>query len=187
MLFTSPENLTRYVTAVRCTYQRSNALLQGRFLPVFASQIYDRNAQLVASGMTAINLTSVIIGQCLQTPKVNTLTLVYGSKGNGCTEDATMLPSYYDMMCMNTTVSPVIDIRYGLTYCILGLFAHITLSTCVHVKHGVSIGVNQLMHCVLTRTTGINRCLGARSGIKENALTDLTRSIARQPWLTARS
>lgn len=168
-------------------YQRSNVLLQGRFLPVFASQIYDRNAQLVASGMTPINLASVIIGKCLQSLKVHTLTLTHGSKGNGCTEDATMLPSYYDMMCMNTTVPPVIDIRYGLTCCILGLFAHTTLSTCVHVKHGVSIRVNLLMYCVLTRTTGINRCLGARSGINENALTDLTRSIARQLWLTARS
>ena len=40
------------------------------------------------------------------------MVLTTGVKGNGCTEDATMLPSYYDMMCMNKTVPPVLDIRY---------------------------------------------------------------------------
>ena len=35
---------------------------QGRYIPVFAAKIYDQNAELVAAGLTPINLTSVMIG-----------------------------------------------------------------------------------------------------------------------------
>lgn len=35
---------------------------QGRYLPVFASEIYDQNQVAVAEGRTAINLKSVMIG-----------------------------------------------------------------------------------------------------------------------------
>ena len=43
---------------------------------------------------------------------MSTVDLNIHVEGNGCTEDATMLPSYYDMMCMNKTVPPVLDIGY---------------------------------------------------------------------------
>jgi hypothetical protein len=36
--------------------------VQGRYIPLFASAVYDRNAWLSAKGLTPINLTSVMIG-----------------------------------------------------------------------------------------------------------------------------
>jgi hypothetical protein len=36
--------------------------LQGRYIPLFASAVYDQNTVLVKKGLTPINLTSVIIG-----------------------------------------------------------------------------------------------------------------------------
>ena len=41
------------------------ASVQGRYIPVFASAVYDQNAKLVAAGATPINLTSAMIGQLL--------------------------------------------------------------------------------------------------------------------------
>ena len=35
---------------------------QGRYIPVFAAEVYDQNAKLAAAGMTPINLQSVMIG-----------------------------------------------------------------------------------------------------------------------------
>ena len=35
---------------------------QGRYIPLFASAVYDQNTLLVGKGLTPINLTSVIIG-----------------------------------------------------------------------------------------------------------------------------
>ena len=35
---------------------------QGRYIPLFAAEIYDQNAKLEEAGLTPINLTSVIIG-----------------------------------------------------------------------------------------------------------------------------
>ncbi len=37
---------------------------QGRYIPVFASYVYDQNPKLVESGVTPINLTSIMIGRC---------------------------------------------------------------------------------------------------------------------------
>lgn len=39
-----------------------NGIEQGRYLPLFASAVYDQNARLIAAGITPINLQSVIIG-----------------------------------------------------------------------------------------------------------------------------
>jgi cathepsin A (carboxypeptidase C) len=36
--------------------------MQGRYLPVFASAVYDGNAALIKSGQAPINLQSVMIG-----------------------------------------------------------------------------------------------------------------------------
>ncbi|OCH89475.1 serine carboxypeptidase [Obba rivulosa] len=63
----------------------------GRYIPVFASEIFDQNAQLEASGLEPVNLTSVMIG-------------------NGCTHWPTMVGSYYDMQCKNVSVPPIQDV-----------------------------------------------------------------------------
>ncbi|KAI3611465.1 carboxypeptidase y precursor [Moniliophthora roreri] len=65
----------------------------GRYLPLFASGVYDQNAALVEAGLTPINLASVMIG-------------------NGLTHWYHMLPSYFDMSCTTTSASvpPIINI-----------------------------------------------------------------------------
>ncbi|KAI0328737.1 serine carboxypeptidase [Cubamyces sp. BRFM 1775] len=67
----------------------------GRYIPVFASTIYDKNAQLIEAGVTPINLTSIMIG-------------------NGCTDFTTMFPSYYEAQCMDPTFPPV----QGISDCV---------------------------------------------------------------------
>lgn len=37
-------------------------VFKGRYIPVFAAQVYDENKQAVAAGLTPINLVSVMIG-----------------------------------------------------------------------------------------------------------------------------
>ncbi|KXN88058.1 hypothetical protein AN958_07790 [Leucoagaricus sp. SymC.cos] len=63
----------------------------GRYVPVFAAEVYDQNARLVEAGLTPINLQSVMIG-------------------NGVTDFATTLLSYYDMQCTPASVPPVMSI-----------------------------------------------------------------------------
>ncbi|KAA1475365.1 alpha/beta-hydrolase [Dentipellis sp. KUC8613] len=63
----------------------------GRYVPLFASAVYDQNAALVAAGLTPINLTSAMIG-------------------NGLTDHLTSLISYFDMTCTPASVPPVLDI-----------------------------------------------------------------------------
>ncbi|THH00837.1 hypothetical protein EW026_g1768 [Hermanssonia centrifuga] len=76
----------------------------GRYIPVFASEVYDQNAKLQLLGMTPINLTSIMIG-------------------NGCTDDVSMTLSYYDMQCLPKSVPPIMDIntcvgiKQGLSRC----------------------------------------------------------------------
>lgn len=63
----------------------------GRYIPVFATAVYEQNAKLVEAGLTPINLTSIMIG-------------------NGCTEIRTMFASHYEMQCHPRPVPPVSDI-----------------------------------------------------------------------------
>ncbi|KAJ3556505.1 hypothetical protein NM688_g1992 [Phlebia brevispora] len=76
----------------------------GRYIPVFAAEIYDQNIRLEQAGVTPINLTSIMIG-------------------NGCTDDITMTLSYYDMQCTPKSVPPIMDIgtcvaiKRGLARC----------------------------------------------------------------------
>ncbi|KJA20896.1 hypothetical protein HYPSUDRAFT_141602 [Hypholoma sublateritium FD-334 SS-4] len=63
----------------------------GRYLPLFASAVYDQNARLIAAGLTPINLQSVMIG-------------------NGMTDSFKMILSYYDMACTPASVKPVVNI-----------------------------------------------------------------------------
>ncbi|EPS98584.1 hypothetical protein FOMPIDRAFT_1024590 [Fomitopsis schrenkii] len=63
----------------------------GRYIPVFAAEVYDQNAKLVEAGLTPVNLSSIMIG-------------------NGCTDFASMTTSYYDMTCSPASVDPIMDI-----------------------------------------------------------------------------
>ncbi|KAJ6593553.1 serine carboxypeptidase [Mycena capillaripes] len=63
----------------------------GRYIPVFAAEVYDQNAKLVEAGFTPINLNSVMIG-------------------NGITDFYHQLSSVYDMQCTSASVPPIMDI-----------------------------------------------------------------------------
>ncbi|KAH9487388.1 Carboxypeptidase Y-like protein A [Psilocybe cubensis] len=63
----------------------------GRYLPLFASAVYDQNTKLIEAGLTPINLQSVMIG-------------------NGMTDSFKMILSYYDMQCSPASVAPIVDI-----------------------------------------------------------------------------
>ncbi|KZT61482.1 alpha/beta-hydrolase [Calocera cornea HHB12733] len=63
----------------------------GRYVPVFASEIYDMNKGAEAKGYTPINLKSIVIG-------------------DGITDAKETLLAYYDMACTNASVTPVLDI-----------------------------------------------------------------------------
>lgn len=63
----------------------------GRFIPLFASEVFDRNVQLVEAGLTPINLSSIMIG-------------------NGLTEQLTMMLSYFDIVCTPASLPPSMDI-----------------------------------------------------------------------------
>ncbi|KAJ7129023.1 serine carboxypeptidase [Mycena crocata] len=60
----------------------------GRYVPVFAAEVYDQNAKLVAVGLTPINLTSVMIG-------------------NGITDFYHQMTSVFDMQCTPASVPPI--------------------------------------------------------------------------------
>ncbi|KIM81856.1 hypothetical protein PILCRDRAFT_821215 [Piloderma croceum F 1598] len=64
----------------------------GRYIPVFASEVYDQNAYLVEVGLTPINLTSVMIG-------------------NGLTDFLETFISYFDLQCTPASVYPIQDIK----------------------------------------------------------------------------
>jgi hypothetical protein len=53
-----------YISArlIRVGAQQRENVEQGRYIPLFASAIYDQNTLLIEKGLTPINLTSVIIG-----------------------------------------------------------------------------------------------------------------------------
>ncbi|TFK38771.1 serine carboxypeptidase [Crucibulum laeve] len=63
----------------------------GRYVPVFAAEVYDQNSRLVEAGIEPINLASVMIG-------------------NGITDFYTMTASYFDMACTPASVAPILDI-----------------------------------------------------------------------------
>ncbi|KAK0188280.1 serine carboxypeptidase [Armillaria mellea] len=73
------------------SFHMSGESYGGRYLPLFASAVYDNNAKLLAAGQTPINLTSVMIG-------------------NGITDSITTLLSYFDMQCTAASVPPILDI-----------------------------------------------------------------------------
>ncbi|EMD36609.1 hypothetical protein CERSUDRAFT_84791 [Gelatoporia subvermispora B] len=76
----------------------------GRYIPVFAAEIYDQNARLQKAGLTPINLESIMIG-------------------NGVTNWPVMIASYYEMQCHNISVPPIqspstcVRMKYSLSRC----------------------------------------------------------------------
>ncbi|KAG6864720.1 hypothetical protein C0991_007673 [Blastosporella zonata] len=81
----------------------------GRYIPLFAAEVYDQNARLVEAGMTPINLTSAIIGKITDHASP-TLPQPLLCLGNGWTDGPSMVLSYYDMMCTAASVPPISDI-----------------------------------------------------------------------------
>ncbi|CAK5279758.1 unnamed protein product [Mycena citricolor] len=65
----------------------------GRYVPVFAAEVYDQNARLLEDGYTPINLTSVMIG-------------------NGITDFYTQMSSSFDMMCTPASLPPLLSISW---------------------------------------------------------------------------
>ncbi|KAJ7596544.1 serine carboxypeptidase [Mycena floridula] len=63
----------------------------GRYLPLFALEIYDQNSKLEATGLVPINLTSIMIG-------------------NGYTDFINQILSVYDMLCTSASMFPLLDI-----------------------------------------------------------------------------
>ena len=89
---TCPESHTAYVHLASKPYLKLTLVsLQGRYLPVFASAVYDSNARAKAENRTEINLKSVLIG-------------------NGLTSHADMWPAYIDVMCSGASVPAILDI-----------------------------------------------------------------------------
>ncbi len=81
---------------------------QGRYIPVFASAIYDNNPRLIEAGLTPINISSVMIGMEID---VALRSSVDPLVGNGCTDFATMYPSYYRVRCEDPTFPATDGIR----------------------------------------------------------------------------
>ncbi|CAK5270027.1 unnamed protein product [Mycena citricolor] len=63
----------------------------GRYIPVFAAEVYDQNAKLIEAGLTPINLKSVMIG-------------------NGLTDMYHQISSSFEMQCTSASVPPVSSI-----------------------------------------------------------------------------
>ncbi|KAK0444660.1 serine carboxypeptidase [Desarmillaria tabescens] len=70
----------------------------GRFLPFFASAVYDNNALLRRNGRPPINLKSVVIG-------------------NGLTDSIKMVLSYFDMECTSVSFPPILSISTCISRC----------------------------------------------------------------------
>ncbi|KAF8551275.1 alpha/beta-hydrolase [Imleria badia] len=94
----------------------------GRYIPVFAAEVYDQNAKLLAAGLTPINLQSVMIG-------------------NGIVDYFTLTPSYIDMQCTAASVFPVTSIsscirmKQALPRC-----QKWTLESCINQYDALSCG-----------------------------------------------
>lgn len=54
--------------------------LKGRYLPVFAAEIYDGNARLVEKGVTPVNLKSILIGKLSLVWCVSPSLMYYGQE-----------------------------------------------------------------------------------------------------------
>ncbi|KAK1217826.1 hypothetical protein PQX77_019499 [Marasmius sp. AFHP31] len=93
----------------------------GRYIPVFASAIYDQNVELIEAGLTPVNLSSIMIGKLHVSPTMLPHELTHATTGNGGTDFWEFLWSHYDFACTEATLPPVLSI-----------------STCVRMKQIVA-------------------------------------------------
>jgi hypothetical protein len=77
-------------------------------VPVFAAEVYDQNARLIDAGLTPINLQSVMIGTIVYV--LRRLLVIDLILGNGETDFATNMLSYYDIQCTPASVPPFLSI-----------------------------------------------------------------------------
>ena len=70
---------------------------QGRYVPMFAAEIYDGDAKAIEQELTPINLASIMIG-------------------DPATDFFVMYRGYYEMQCKHMTIAPVQPIRYVRLY-----------------------------------------------------------------------
>jgi carboxypeptidase C (cathepsin A) len=65
----------------------------GRYIPVFAAQVYDDNRKLIENGLTPLNLSSVVIG-------------------NGISDHWEAVNAFYDVQCtgVNEEIGALLDI-----------------------------------------------------------------------------
>jgi hypothetical protein len=86
--------------------------LQGRYIPLFASAVYDQNVVRIGAGLPPINLTSVMIGKLmiLYTCECQRSLRLASTLGNGMTDPFKMILSYYDVQCTDASVDPFLDI-----------------------------------------------------------------------------
>ncbi|KAJ7885385.1 serine carboxypeptidase [Mycena leptocephala] len=83
----------------------------GRYVPLFAAEVYDQNRRLVQLGITPLNLISALIG-------------------NGCSDTYHTITSYYDMQCSTFAGAPIQSIsvcsqmKQALPHCQRALQTH---------------------------------------------------------------
>lgn len=116
--------------------RRIDERIQGRYLPAFASYIYDQNQIAKTAGLATINLTSVLIG-------------------NGITDISTQVILYHNPFVYRLTIGShrLYDGRYQIECGTAALdvpFQHI--STCVRMKRAVSVTAPSLPLFIFSKT-----------------------------------
>ncbi|KAG5640374.1 hypothetical protein DXG03_008885, partial [Asterophora parasitica] len=74
----------------------------GRYLPLFASEVYDQNARLVEAGVTPINIASIIIGESMIWGQED-LILPSFLIGNGWTDALSMVQELTPMLFLQSS------------------------------------------------------------------------------------
>ncbi|PPQ84830.1 hypothetical protein CVT25_015124 [Psilocybe cyanescens] len=114
----------------------------GRYIPLFAAEVYDQNSRLEKAGLTPVNLQSIMIG-------------------DGYTDFYTMIPSYYDMTCTATSAAPVLDIacKKWLKESCVDVFDTIGCGAATSFCDSITLNVSSLSldpDFVLTFNKGVN-------------------------------
>jgi cathepsin A (carboxypeptidase C) len=84
--------------------------IQGRYVPVFAAEVYDQNTKLAAAGYTPINLTSAMIGAYFRPFLYENAAIKLLATGNGITDFYHQMSSSFDMQCTSASVPPTLSI-----------------------------------------------------------------------------
>ncbi|KAF8551277.1 alpha/beta-hydrolase [Imleria badia] len=145
----------------------------GVYLPVFASRVYDQNAQLVAAKVPPINLRSVMIG-------------------NGWVDYYTLYPTYIDIQCTNASVAPPVS---NISTCLrmkkaLPLCQKWTRESCIDVFDALSCSAarnycSSELYKPLAKDSGLNKyditkkCLGDPADYCYPATKNMTEYLSR--------